>query len=238
MRNFAFDLYGTLVDIHTDESSPEFRKEFDDYLFRQCGKEVEFWPYYDALCKGFNSSEREFDIVEQIMTICENAGVHADRRRAKLAAAGFRKLSLKKLAVYPGIKEMLATLKSMGAELYMLSNAQSSFTVDEIDKLGLVPFFDGIELSSDFGYKKPSRLFFEHFIEKYGLEPAQTVFIGNDLNCDVVPAKRAGMCAVYIHTGISPQTDSVAVANTVADYVVDGDINELSQCLQRLLAEE
>ena len=53
---------------------------------------------------------------------------------------------------------LLVPLLMLGActkKKFLLSNAQSCFTLDELDALGLADRFDGILLSSDAGMKKP-----------------------------------------------------------------------------------
>lgn len=37
MKNFVFDLYGTLADIRTDETSARFRKKTDALMLRKFG---------------------------------------------------------------------------------------------------------------------------------------------------------------------------------------------------------
>ena len=236
MKNFIFDLYGTLADVRTDESSVRFRKKFSLYLSSECGKEVEFWKYYDKLCADYSSGDnREFDIKEHIVKACAEEGAVISDSGAARAAVVFRRLSLKKLRLYRGVTQMLASLKNGGAKIYLLSNAQSAFTRGEIDSLGLTPFFDGMELSSDFGYKKPSPLFFNHLITKYNIDPAQSVFVGNDIGSDIVPAKAAGMSAAYILSDISPAGDDLYRAQQVADFAVKGDVKTLSEYLLQLL---
>lgn len=93
--------------------------------------------------------------------------------------------------------------------------------------------FDGIELSSDFGKKKPSVQFFEHLLLKYSLDKNETLYVGNDLNADIRGAKRAGMKAAYIHSNLSPADDTLAQAKRLADFVTD-KFEALSEYLVRL----
>ena len=51
--------------------------------------------------------------------------------------------------------------------------------------------------------------------------------IGNDGTCDIQGAKRAGLCAVYLHTNLSPE-ETV----TEADAVIEGaDMERLKELL-------
>ena len=219
MKNFVFDLYGTLVDIRTDEHSPEFKAKYLKFL-KKFGADGTFFEKFFGILSSFGECD-EPDVVQVLQSALKDSGGSISRKEAEVAALKFRKLSTHRLKLYRGVKTLLKKLKKGGAKLYLLSNAQAVFTVYELKKLGLYGFFDGIELSSDFGSKKPSPDFFKHLIDKYSLNPSSTVFTGNDLNCDIVPSKGAGMYAVYIKTAISPASDELSKAQSIADFATD-----------------
>lgn len=222
MKNFIFDLYGTLADIGTDEWSDAFRNRFSDECAAFFGT-ADFWGEYARLLREAEETdpEREPDVCHIFRQIAQIGGVTFDGGGEQTAyiASRFRELSRHRLAVYPQVPEMLADLRRSGARLYILSNAQHCFTVPEIRSLGLDRTVDGIELSSDFGFKKPSPKFFCHILEKYGLRREESVYIGNDLAADIVGANRVGLTSVYIKTDISPETDSLVRAAELADAV-------------------
>ena len=219
MKNFVFDLYGTLIDIRTDEYSEKFKTKYLKYL-KKFGSDGTFFEKFSALLSSFSGCE-EPDILSVLLKAVEESGGSMTEQSAAEAALKFRKLSTHRLKLYGGVKRLLKDLKGRGAKLYLLSNAQASFTVYELKKLGIYRCFDGIELSSDFGKKKPSPDFFAHLIDKYSLDISDTVYTGNDIECDIVPSKGAGMYAVYINTAISPAQDDIARAQTIADFATD-----------------
>ena len=57
MKNFVFDLYGTLADIHTDEKNPEFRKRVEKHFNR-----ADFWERYISLCKSLETGDEYCEI--------------------------------------------------------------------------------------------------------------------------------------------------------------------------------
>lgn len=99
-------------------------------------------------------------------------------------------------------------------------------------------YFDGIELSSDYGKKKPSYDFFLYLARKYGLDLAETVYIGNDFSCDILPAKSLGMKAVYVHTDISPADDDFDEVAKVADFASDNDFLKAGEYLLSCVQKE
>ncbi len=223
MKNFVFDLYGTLADIHTDEGNKKFRKRMAKYFRR-----ADFWERYLALCKSLETGGEycEIDLIKVFSVLAPDD--------PQGAARYFRKKSRVDFKAYKGVYALLQTLKDRGARLYILSNAQSCFTCDELAKLKFPEYFEGIELSSDFGAKKPCPEFFEHILKKYGLNREETVYIGNDFKADVLGAKAAGLSTAYIKSNRSPAGDSLEEARAVANFATDS-FNGLSQYLLSLI---
>ena len=118
-----------------------------------------------------------------ILTLCEN----------------FRNISLIYLRLFPDTLECLQKLKAAGKKLYLLSNAQRSFTWQELEYTGLMPYFDGILISSDEDCMKPDPDFYNICCERYGLEKSQSIMIGNELKSDIAGATAAGIDAFYIN---------------------------------------
>lgn len=219
MKNFAFDLYGTLIDIHTDENDAAFRTEISEEFFALCGGRCDFWENYAKLCappKG--DIYYEPDLLQVFIELAKLCGADLGRAQAEEYAYRFRLLSRKKLVLYPEIKNILSGLKARGAKVYLLSNAQACFTVRELEEVSLSKYFDGILLSSDAGVKKPSEKFFNKLIEKYSLERTQTVYTGNDFDADVVGSKSAGLYSAYIDTYGSTPIEKVA---RLADFITN-----------------
>lgn len=104
------------------------------------------------------------------------------------------------MLVYPHTKEVLTFLKDQGCHLYLLSNAQAAFTNIEIDLMELRSCFDTIYLSSDAGICKPQPEFLKQVLDDYGLNPSETVMVGNDLTTDIAVAKAVGIDGILLNT--------------------------------------
>ena len=104
-----------------------------------------------------------------------------------------RLISCKRLLVYPHTKEVLTFLKDQGCHLYLLSNAQAAFTNIEIDLMEL-------RSCSDAGICKPQPEFLKQVLDDYGLNPSETVMVGNDLTTDIAVAKAVGIDGILLNT--------------------------------------
>lgn len=215
MKNFLFDLYGTLADVHTDESDPAFIKRYAEY-FKRIAPDTDFWQRYAEECEKIKSDDEysEPDLFEVFKAVAPNVS----EDKLKKAAYVFRKYSRSRLRLYKGAKKLLLGLKARGAKIYLVSNAQACLTVPELKKLRLPKLFDGIELSSDFGKKKPCKDFFLHAIQKYGLDVKQSIYCGNDFHADVEGAKSAHLATAYINSNISPAEDNLEEIKKISDF--------------------
>ena len=215
-QNCVFDLYGTLVDIRTEEDSPalwvhmadEYRRhgapwqpeELQSAYLRLVGElEGGASPDGDA-----HEAHPEIQIERVFQRLYQEKGVDADRELAVQTGLAFRRHSTEYIRLYDGAAELLRALRSSGRGVWLLSNAQAIFTRWELDELGLAPLFDGIYLSSDYGCKKPDPRFFEVLLRERAIPAETAVMVGNDGACDIRGAQAVGLSTVYIRSNISP----------------------------------
>lgn len=240
---FVFDLYGTLVDIRTNESKPGLWRKLSELysslgahyspaelkksyflMVRQSAEQVQA----EGVRNYGESFLGEADLTAVFQALLYEKGVSCSREKAELIANFFRMLSREKLKLYAGVEETLRRLRKMGKGVFLLSNAQSDFTRPEIELLGLTDCFDGILISSEEGCRKPSPVFFRRLMERYGLMPEKCLMMGNDVNTDIQGAGAVGMDTFYIHTETSLQL----IEKPVATYaVLDGNWRRAAKIL-------
>jgi HAD superfamily hydrolase (TIGR01509 family) len=64
---------------------------------------------------------------------------------------------------------------------------------------GLAGLLDALVVSDAVGWRKPSARIFELALERLGVEPGETLFVGDRLDLDVAGARAVGMRAVWIN---------------------------------------
>lgn len=236
-RNYIFDLYGTLVDIRTDETDRKLWEHMSlFYGYRGAIYEAE--ELYRAYLSLINTKEKELrqehtiqyaheaypeiPIEDVFRELYEAKGVVADEMLVLHTGQMFRAHSTRYVRLYAYAKELLAALREAGRKVYLLSNAQRIFTEYELFYLGIHDLFDGILISSDEGCKKPDERFYRILIERYGLETRESLMIGNDMDTDIAGAVKAGMDSLYIHSAISPREQTICGEKSIhADYVME-----------------
>ena len=228
--DLVFDLYGTLVDIHTEEDDRVWEKTafyFGFYGAGYTGPELKA-AFQAAMrareAKAGQSYEcfPDLPFEETMADLFRAKGVTENADTLGINAAQlFRISSLDYIRLYPHALEALAKLRKAGYRLWLLSNAQAIFTAYELRLLGLGEQLDGIYLSSNYKCRKPDLRFYQALIDERHLDVSKTMMIGNDRQTDIAGAKAAGMATLYMHTDLTPR-DQAEADKTKAIGITDG----------------
>ena len=214
-KNYIFDLYGTLVDINTNEykrslwqnmamiysmggasyKPSELNKIFNSFLNE----------LIEAIPKEKYTTHPEPQIEYVFQRLYTEKGVPCDMALASATGRTFRALSIKYIRLYDGVHELFDAIHSHGGKAYLLSNAQRIFTEPEIRMLGIYDEFEDVMISSDEGCAKPDINFYRRILEKHSLVPEESIMIGNDYITDIRGSHEAGLDSLYLHTNISPE---------------------------------
>ena len=127
-----------------------------------------------------------------------------------------------------GMEELVRWLKSMGYGIYLCSNASVRLLKCYKEVIPAIDCFDGILISSEEGCKKPCAAFFTRLLERYGLDPARSIMVGNDEFSDIAGAVGMGMDSLYLHTATSPQPQG---KYRPTYCVMDGDWGKVAEIL-------
>ena len=217
--DLIFDLYGTLVDIHTEENDLVWEKTalyFGFYGAHYTGSELK-QAFRFAMAAREAQAGQSYECFPDIPF----ESVLADLFRARgvtenadtlgiNAAQLFRISSIEYIKLYSYVTEALAQLRQHGYRLWLLSNAQHVFTEYELRHLGLGEQLDGIYISSDYGCRKPDVRFYRTLLEEQKLVPARCLMIGNDRQTDIAGAQAADLATLYMHTNLTPYQQAPA----------------------------
>ena len=238
-KNYIFDLYGTLIDINTDEWNVQLWKKMQIlygyrgaiYTYRELQKE--YGKLIDKEKKAVHRRHPEYRVIDikldkVFRSLYTQKGVKPTKADVLYTAEAFRCFSTKYIKLYDGVIDLLDTLKEKGKKIYLLSNAQRSFTENELNMLGLTPYFDGICISSDEECSKPDKCYFDILFERYGLKKNESVMIGNDYLSDIGGAADYGIDSLYIHQSISPEIKGELRSQYT---VMDGDVYKIKKLI-------
>lgn len=97
-----------------------------------------------------------------------------------------------------GAKETLRELRGLGYRLGLISNWDATAR-DVLADNGLDEELDEIVISSEAGIEKPDPAIFRLALEKGGVTPSQSLYIGDNYYDDVVGSRKAGIHCLLIN---------------------------------------
>lgn len=141
---------------------------------------------------------------------------------------GFERGLRNVLLLFDDTVEALKLLQSSGVKIYSASNGIGEVQRHRLEASGLLPFFTSLFVSSDLGFAKPQKEFFDKILDfAHVADPAKVIMIGDEEKTDIAGAHNAGLSAARVHY------DSIVEVNTVAEY--QGET--LTDIVQTLLNE-
>ena len=235
-KAILFDLYGTLIDIETDESMEEIYRGIAHYLTYH-GVYLHRWEvrerYYDIMKQQKDARAEaypEIDVEAIWNEFLMQEGIRSSVLRGQLAkviAHLYRGISRNRLQLYPDVKRVLNELQTR-YRLALISDAQSCFALPEIRAVGLEGYFESIVISSHHGYRKPDSRLFRKTLDNMGLDPGEVIWVGNDMYRDIYGARLVGIRNIFV--------DSNQGAKSYQDVVPDYRVQRFEDVLKGVAA--
>lgn len=206
IKGIIFDLYGTLIDIETDESMDEIYRAISHYLtyhgvyLHRAEVRERYYQIMKQQREASGEEYAEIDVEAIWNEFLLQEGIRFGPTRGQLAkvlAQVYRAISRKRLQLYPGVKEVLNTLHA-GYRLAVVTDAQSCYALPEIRAVGLDGYFDPVIISSRSGFRKPDSRLFRKALDNMGVEPSEVICVGNDMFRDTYGATMLGIKTIFM----------------------------------------
>ncbi len=162
----------------------------------------EYWKANIDLWTRYSKGEitRDYLIVERFRRpLSFGQGLEPSVAMCLEASDVFLNFCSSKPGLVEGARELMDHLKARGYGLHMCSNGFHEVQYKKLAACGLRDYFDTIVLSEDAGANKPSAQFFDSAMELTGASKSTTLMIGDNLQTDILGAKRAGLDAAYFN---------------------------------------
>lgn len=178
MKNIVFDLGGVVFWRNPKKCTQEF---LDFFAFVRETPMPHFWNEYD---RGTLSLD---EVMEHLMA-------RSGFSREKCVDFVQRAIDMQE-AIRP-TEELIKALKADGRyRLYVLSNMSHEF-IEFLRRVPVYRHFDGEVVSCEEGICKPEPAIYRLLLDRYGLDPAETLFI-DDRPENVEAAEREGIVGFH-----------------------------------------
>ncbi|MDT0331121.1 HAD family hydrolase [Nocardiopsis lambiniae] len=163
-----------------------------------------------TLTDGFRLLVPGFDLA------AESARWHAEDPHGEREHFGEKDL-------YPDVRPAFETMRGAGLSLVIAGN-QPPEAGPALEAMGLG--VDGIGISDTWGVKKPQEEFFDRVLElsavaRPGIAAEEILYVGDRVDNDVLPARRAGMAAALLRRGIYGYRHAASAEAAAADVIAD-----------------
>lgn len=130
--------------------------------------------------------------------------------------------------IYEETFEVLEQLKEK-YQLVMLTNGAPSLQNQKLEITPqLVPYFDEIIISGDFGKGKPDVSIFEYVVDLVKIQPNEGIMVGDNLMTDILGSNRIGMKNIWIN-----RENKKKSADVVSTFMIS-NLREIATILENM----
>lgn len=121
---------------------------------------------------------------------------------AEVAKMRFQEVRRSTSFVFDYTYKVLEQLKTRGFRLLLLTNGSPSLQLEKLSmEKGLIPYFEHIVISGNFGFGKPDPLLFHHALRLMEISAEEAIMVGDNLSTDILGATNAGIESIWIDHG-------------------------------------
>ncbi|MCB1158223.1 MAG: HAD-IA family hydrolase [Leptospiraceae bacterium] len=114
--------------------------------------------------------------------------------------------------------ELYEFIKSKGIGFGLISNWDLRLR-GLLSRMRLLPYFDPVLISAEFGYEKPSLKIFQKAMELSGESPENHIYVGDKPELDYYPPRKLGWNSFIIKTKRLPEDNSIQMISTLSELI-------------------
>lgn len=145
-------------------------------------------------------------MTERICTMCTRFGATLDPADIPETVRRYNAAYKKNQRAVPGSRELLARLRTETGT-GIITNGFKVLQEEKIAICGIFPLIDILVISDEAGYKKPDKRIFETALNLADTDPAESMYVGDSWNVDILPASACGMKVVWLNRYGKPCPD-------------------------------
>lgn len=133
--------------------------------------------------------------------------------------------------------EVPETLPQISFPLAVWANTRVATAADLrnfLDRAGIGRFFKWIVTSVDVGHRKPAPEFFDFALSNCGCARGEVLFVGNQLNTDILGGRQYGIRTVWLSADVYRSADETLTQRDVQPTYMIRKLGELPSLLQHI----
>lgn len=213
-RDLLFDLDGTLLDFAAGERAAFFAMLGAVGIDARDGMYERYSAINDSFWKRFERGEIARSEIQsgRFRVWAEEFGLACDTD--ELNRRYLEQLATQAIVI-DGAMELLQDLSGR-RNLYLITNGLLPVQTSRLARAKMTPYFKQCFISSQMGVQKPEKAYFDQIAAALGgLDPAQTLVIGDSLSSDILGANNAGLPCCWYNPAALPKPDGLRIDHEI-----------------------
>ena len=156
------------------------------------------------------------------------------------AVMAYHSEKIESIKTYEDVIPCLQMLKKLDIKTAIISDGLPIKQYEKILRLGIDDLIDLTVISDEIGIRKPNPKLFDHCLKRFGITGSETIYVGDRIDKDIIPAKLNNIYSVYIHRGGKYDTYKTGFKipeGTKPDYEIS-NLNELFYIIEEINQKE
>ncbi len=132
------------------------------------------------------------------------------------------------ITLYDDVEESLKKLRDLSIKTAIITDGIPIKQYEKILRLNIDNLIDLVVISDEIGIKKPNPELFNYCLKKFGVKGQETIYVGDRIDKDIIPANLNNIYSVYLHRGGKYDTYN-AKNNIQEDIKPDYEISNLTE---------
>ncbi|MFX1390396.1 MAG: TIGR02253 family HAD-type hydrolase [Promethearchaeota archaeon] len=105
------------------------------------------------------------------------------------------------IKLYDDVESSLKRLKDLAIKTAIITDGIPIKQYEKILRLNIDKLIDLVVISDEIGIKKPNPELFRYCLKKFGVQGQETIYVGDRIDNDIIPANINNIYSVYLHRG-------------------------------------
>ena len=178
---------------------------------------------------GSNSS-MHYDYFIRRLNEVEKLSISSNEQYKYIAAAvmAYHAEKINYIKLYNDVPNTLKRLRDMSIKTAIITDGIPVKQYEKILRLDIDDLIDLVVITDEIGIRKPNPQLFSYFLQKFKVKGYETIYVGDNVIKDIIPAKQNNIQSVYIHRGGKYDTSKVGT-KVPEDFKPDYEIANLEE---------
>ena len=148
--------------------------------------------------KHYNYFIRRYNRLEDV---AEKLSYSLQYKYISAAVMAYHAEKINSIKLYDDVEPCLKRLKERAIRTAIISDGLPLKQYEKILRLGLDELIDLTVISDEIGIRKPNPKLFEFCLKKFNVTGPETIYVGDRIEKDIIPALLNNINSAYIHRG-------------------------------------